>query len=70
MSFVTKYRYQPSLLLANSENLFYHSKNQVGLPPTSRDPGYAYFRSRRAIRPLFLTLTLEVNNETDSPGDC
>ncbi|PRW43332.1 hypothetical protein CSC04_4037 [Enterobacter roggenkampii] len=31
MIFVTKYRIQPSLTLANSENLFYHSKNQDGL---------------------------------------
>ncbi|EIQ34659.1 hypothetical protein SB96558_0760 [Shigella boydii 965-58] len=41
VSFVTKYRYQHSLLLAKPENLFYHSKNQVGLTPVCANPGYA-----------------------------
>ena len=37
----TKYRYHHSLLLAKPENLFYHSKNQVGLTPVCANPGYA-----------------------------
>ncbi|NDO82541.1 hypothetical protein CJP72_17675 [Citrobacter sp. NCU1] len=38
---VTKYRYNHSLSLANFENLFYHSKNQDGLPLADTKTGYA-----------------------------
>ncbi|POT58184.1 hypothetical protein C3432_09730 [Citrobacter amalonaticus] len=39
---VTKYRYDCSLILANCQNLFYHSKNHDGLAPVHSNPGYAY----------------------------
>ncbi|PNL54417.1 hypothetical protein DP202_16135 [Enterobacter cloacae] len=69
MIFVTKYRIQPSLTLAYSENLFYHSKNQGGAIRPERFQVTLKYPVPKAIRPLFY-LNFEVNNETDSPGNC
>ena len=53
MIFVTKYRIQPSLTLANSENLFYHSKNQDGLIRPESFQVTLKYQVPITIRPLF-----------------
>ncbi|PJD11063.1 hypothetical protein C1166_00285 [Enterobacter bugandensis] len=69
MIIVTKYRIPSSLSLANSQNLFYHSKNQDGLIRPERFQVTLKHQVPIPIRPLFY-LNFEVNNETDSPGNC
>ncbi|EAA4073454.1 hypothetical protein D6460_00330 [Salmonella enterica subsp. enterica serovar Napoli] len=61
MIIITKYRNHPYHPLANTENLFYDSKNQDGL---NTNPGYQV--TLNMIRQI-LTLITEVKNETDPP---
>ncbi|PSR48248.1 hypothetical protein C8256_03660 [Kluyvera genomosp. 2] len=65
MTTVTKYCYHHSLLLANTENLFYHSKNQNGLLPIDANR-LRLESARRRHPPTSYILHFEVKNETDS----
>lgn len=61
MSFVTKYRYHHSLLLAKAENLFYHSKSGR-IDACLRK---SVLRLKMPNPPTAYILLIEVNNETD-----
>ncbi|KDZ43262.1 hypothetical protein AD13_2338 [Escherichia coli 3-020-07_S4_C2] len=64
MSFVTKYRYHHSLLLAKAENLFYHSKKSGRIDACLRK---SRLRLKMPNPPTAYILLIEVNNETDPP---
>lgn len=61
MSFVTKYRYHHSLLLAKPENLFYYSKSGR-IDACLRK---SVLRLKMPNPPTAYILLIEVNNETD-----